>query len=141
MIRRPPRSTRTDTLFPYTTLFLSLDIAHADTTEAIAGRTLGHEPMRVAAMGRATLEGLRDGGVVGIVKHMPGHGRAQVDSHFDLPVVDASAEDLEIDLAPFRTLAWAPLALQCTTLHKAWDYHAQAPLSPTRPVEGVRGGS
>src|SRR3546814_2813027 len=61
-----------------------LDIAHPDTTEAIASRTLGHEPMRVAAMGRATLEGLRDGGVVGIVKHMPGHGRAKVDRHFDL---------------------------------------------------------
>src|SRR3546814_651979 len=95
--------------------------------------------MRVAAMGRATLEGLRDGGVVGIVKHMPGHGRAKVDSHFDLPVVDASAEELEIDLAPFRTLAWAPMAMTSHIVYKAWDAERPATLSPIVIEEVIRG--
>jgi beta-N-acetylhexosaminidase len=55
-----------------------LDVSQRDTTEAITIRALGHEPMRVAAMGKAIMEGLRTGGVVGVVKHMPGHGRAVV---------------------------------------------------------------
>ncbi|RIA47050.1 beta-N-acetylhexosaminidase [Hephaestia caeni] len=116
-----------------------LDVAHADTTDAIASRVLGHEPMRVAAMGRATLEGLRDGGVVGIVKHMPGHGRAKVDSHFDLPVVEASAEELETDLAPFRTLAWAPMAMTSHIVYTAWDAERPATLSPIVIEEVIRG--
>ena len=67
-----------------------LDVSQPDTTEAITIRALGHEPMRVAAMGKAIVEGLRAGGVVGVVKHMPGHGRAIVDTHFHLPTVTAS---------------------------------------------------
>ena len=61
--------------------------------------------MRVAALGRAVLDGLEAGGCVGVVKHMPGHGRARADSHKELPVVEASAEELALDLAPFRALA------------------------------------
>src|SRR3546814_10544820 len=95
--------------------------------------------MRVAAMGRATLEGLRDGGVVGIVKHRPGDGRAKVDSHVDLPVVYASAEELEIDLAPFRTLAWAPMAMTSHIVYKAWDAERPATLSPIVIEEVIRG--
>jgi beta-N-acetylhexosaminidase len=116
-----------------------LDVAHPDTTEAIASRALGHEPMRVAAMGRATLEGLRDGGVVGVVIHMPGHGRAKVDSHYELPVVDAGAEELETDLAPFRTLAWAPMAMTSHVVYKAWDAERPATLSPVVIEEVIRG--
>jgi len=86
-----------------------LDVAQADTTEAIACRAYGAEPMQVAALGRAMLEGLAAGGVVGVVKHMPGHGRARVDSHHLLPTVTASAEELQVDLEPFRTLAHAPM--------------------------------
>src|SRR3546814_12778600 len=67
-------------------------------------RTLGAEPMRVAALGRAVIEGLADGGVVGIVKHMPGHGRAMVDSHHELPIVTADEDALAIDLAPFQAV-------------------------------------
>jgi beta-N-acetylhexosaminidase len=115
-----------------------LDVAHADTTEAIASRALGREPMRVAAMGRATLEGLRDGGVVGVVKHTPGHGRAKVDSHYELPVVDASAEELETDLAPFRTLAWAPMAMTSHVIYKAWDAERPATLSPVVIEDVIR---
>jgi beta-N-acetylhexosaminidase len=116
-----------------------LDVSQRDTTEAITIRALGHEPMRVAAMGRATLEGLRDGGVVGVVKHMPGHGRAKVDSHYELPVVDASAEELETDLAPFRTLAWAPMAMTSHVVYKAWDAERPTTLSPVVIEEVIRG--
>ena len=116
-----------------------LDVAHADTTQAIASRSLGREPRRVAAMGRATLEGLSDGGVVGVVKHMPGHGRAKVDSHYELPVVEASAEELEIDLAPFRTLSWAPMAMTSHVVYKAWDAERPATLSPVVIEEVIRG--
>ncbi|HVI99584.1 MAG TPA: beta-N-acetylhexosaminidase [Sphingomonas sp.] len=116
-----------------------LDVAHADTTEAIASRTLGHEPMRVAAMGRATLEGLRDGGVIGVVKHMPGHGRAKVDSHYELPVVEADDAALEIDLAPFRALSRAPMAMTSHVVYKAWDAERPATLSPVVIEEVIRG--
>src|SRR3546814_18035495 len=71
---------------------------------------------------------------------MPGHGRTKVDSHFDLPVVDASAEELEIDLAPFRTLAWAPMAMTSHIVYKAWDAERPATLSPIVIEEVIRGG-
>ncbi len=116
-----------------------LDVAHPDTTEAIANRALGHEPMRVAALGRATLDGLSDGGVVGVVKHMPGHGRAKVDSHHDLPVVEADDEALEIDLAPFRALSGAPMAMTGHIVYKAWDAERPATLSPVVIEEVIRG--
>src|SRR3546814_15973975 len=70
---------------------------------------------------------------------MPGHGRAKVDSHFDLPVVDASAEELEIDLAPFRTLAWAPMAMPSHIVYKAWDAERPATLSPIVIEVVIRG--
>ena len=107
-----------------------LDVARADTTEAIASRAYGHEPMRVAAMGRATLEGLAEGGVVGVVKHMPGHGRALVDSHHLLPTVTASDAELEDDLAPFRALADAPMGMTSHIVFEAWDRDRPATLSP-----------
>jgi beta-N-acetylhexosaminidase len=116
-----------------------LDVARADTTEAIATRAYGHEPMRVAAMGRATLEGLRAGGVVGVVKHMPGHGRALADSHYHLPTVTAPADELEDDLAPFRALASAPIGMTSHIVYHAWDAERPATLSPTVIEQVIRG--
>jgi beta-N-acetylhexosaminidase len=107
-----------------------LDVAQADTTEAISTRALGHEPMRVAAMGRAIMDGLRRGGVVGVVKHMPGHGRALVDTHYHLPTVTASDADLEIDLAPFKALAGAPMGMTSHIVFQVWDPDRPATLSP-----------
>ncbi|HEX7656574.1 MAG TPA: beta-N-acetylhexosaminidase [Sphingomonas sp.] len=107
-----------------------LDVVHPDTTDAITTRALGSEPMRVAAMGRAILDGLARGGVVGIVKHMPGHGRAQLDTHLALPTVTASAEELEIDLAPFRALKAAPMGMTSHIVFQAWDPERPATLSP-----------
>ncbi len=116
-----------------------LDVARPDTTEAIACRAFGREPMRVAAMGRATLEGLAAGGVVGIVKHMPGHGRALLDTHYHLPTVTASAEELEDDIAPFRTLAHAPMGMTSHIVYRAWDADRPATMSPTVIEEVIRG--
>lgn len=116
-----------------------LDVARPDTTDAIATRAYGDEPMRVAAMGRAVLEGLRDGGVVGVVKHMPGHGRAIVDSHHLLPTVTADAAALEEDLAPFRALAGAPMGMTSHIVFEAWDRDRPATLSPVVIEKVIRG--
>ncbi len=116
-----------------------LDVAQADTTDAITIRAFGSEPMRVAAMGRATLEGLAAGGVVGVVKHMPGHGRARVDSHHLLPTVTASDAELEIDIEPFRTLATAPMGMTSHIVFDAWDPQRPATLSPTVIADIIRG--
>lgn len=116
-----------------------LDVAQADTTDAISTRTLGREPMRVAAMGRAIVDGLRAGGVVGVVKHMPGHGRAIVDTHYHLPTVTASDDALETDLAPFRALADAPMGMTSHIVFKAWDSERPATLSPVIINDIIRG--
>ena len=115
------------------------DVVQTDTTDAIASRAYGREPMRVAAMGRATLEGLAAGGVVGVVKHMPGHGRALVDSHHLLPTVTASAAELEVDLEPFRRLAHATMGMTSHIVFEAWDAERPATLSPTVIDRIIRG--
>jgi beta-N-acetylhexosaminidase len=94
--------------------------------------------MRVAALGRATLEGLAEGGVVGIVKHMPGHGRAMVDSHLALPIVNANLNALETDLAPFRTLNRAPMGMTAHVVYTEWDAEQPASLSPKIIGEIIR---
>ena len=116
-----------------------LDVARPDTTDAIASRTYGTEPMQVAALGRAMLEGLAVGGVVGVVKHMPGHGLAQVDTHHLLPTVSASAEELAVDLAPFRTLAHATMGMTSHIVFEAWDAERPATLSPVIVEQVIRG--
>ena len=98
-----------------------LDVRQEGADAVIGDRALGAEPMRVAALGRAVLEGLQAGGVTGIVKHMPGHGRVLVDSHKALPVVEATEQELETDLAPFRQLAWAPIGMTAHIVYTAWD--------------------
>ena len=116
-----------------------LDVVQPDTTDAVAMRAFGAEPMQVAALGRAMLDGLADGGVVGVVKHMPGHGRAIVDTHYHLPTVSASAEELEVDIAPFRALANAPMGMTSHIVFEAWDRERPATLSPVVIEEVIRG--
>lgn len=108
-----------------------LDVRQPDADDIIGDRALGDEPMKVAALGRAMLEGLAAGGCVGIVKHIPGHGRAMADSHKELPVVDASDEALEIDIAPFRALKDAPMGMVAHVLYSAWDAERPASISPS----------
>ena len=107
-----------------------LDVRQPGAHDIIGDRAFGSEPMQVAALGRATLDGLAAGGVVGIVKHMPGHGRAAVDSHVELPVVAAGEAELETDLEPFRTLRGAPMAMTAHVVYTAWDPARPGSLSP-----------
>jgi beta-N-acetylhexosaminidase len=108
-----------------------LDVRQPGASDIIGDRALGAEPMQVAALGRAVLEGMASAGVVGVVKHMPGHGRALVDSHKELPVVTADDEDLAIDLEPFERLRWAPMGMVAHVVYTAWDADLPASLSPT----------
>ena len=116
-----------------------LDVRQPGAHDIIGDRALGADPMQVAALGRATLDGLARAGVVGVVKHMPGHGRALVDSHLELPVVDADADALETDLRPFRTLAAAPMAMTAHVVYRAWDPNRCASLSPIVIGDIMRG--
>lgn len=115
-----------------------LDLRIAGASEVIGDRALGAEPMQVAALGRAILDGLGRAGVAGCIKHIPGHGRAHVDSHKELPTVQASADELEADIAPFRTLANAPIGMTAHVVYTAWDKENPATLSPFVIGEIVR---
>ncbi|MBK6707806.1 MAG: beta-N-acetylhexosaminidase [Sphingomonadales bacterium] len=108
-----------------------LDVRVPDTTPAIGDRAMGSDPMRVAALGRAVLDGMHKGGAAGVVKHMPGHGRAVVDSHFELPHVHATREELEQDIAPFRALNSASMGMTAHLVYDAWDGERCATMSPT----------
>ena len=116
-----------------------LDVRQEGASDIIGDRALGSAPMQVAALGRAVLDGMASAGVVGIVKHMPGHGRALVDSHKELPVVLASAEELEADLEPFERLASAPMGMTAHVVYTAWDPDHPASLSPTVIGDIIRG--
>lgn len=115
------------------------DVRRPETDDVIGDRALGSDPMQVAALGRAVLDGMERGGVVGCLKHMPGHGRATVDSHKELPRVDASDAELAADIEPFRTLAKHPLGMSAHIVFTAWDAAAPATLSPTVISEIIRG--
>jgi beta-N-acetylhexosaminidase len=116
-----------------------LDVLRPETSNVIGDRALGAEPMRVAALGRAVIDGLRRGGVVGVIKHMPGHGRGRVDSHLELPRVQADAAALETDIAPFLALREAPMGMTCHVVFEAWDAERPATLSPRVIAEVIRG--
>jgi beta-N-acetylhexosaminidase len=107
-----------------------LDVRQEGASDIIGDRALGSEPMQVAALGRAVLDGMASAGVVGIVKHIPGHGRALVDSHKELPVVTADADELESDLEPFERLSSAPMAMMAHVVYTAWDPERPASMSP-----------
>jgi len=116
-----------------------LDVRQEGATDIIGDRALGSEPMQVAALGRVVLDGMASAGVVGIIKHMPGHGRALVDSHKELPVVSCSADELELDLEPFERLASAPMGMTAHVVYTSWDAERPASLSPTVIHDVIRG--
>ena len=98
------------------------DVARPETDNVIGDRALGTEPMQVAALGRAILEGMAAAGVAGCLKHMPGHGRATADSHKHLPVVDAPDAELAVDIAPFAKLAErATIGMTAHIVFSDWD--------------------
>lgn len=116
-----------------------LDLRVPGAHDVIGDRALGSDPMQVAAIGRALLEGLAAGGVTGCIKHMPGHGRTDVDTHKALPTVTASAAELEADLAPFKTLKHALIGMTGHLLYPVWDADNPATLSPTIISGIIRG--
>ena len=116
-----------------------LDVRQPGAHDIIGDRAFGSESMQVAALGRAVLDGLRESGVVGIVKHMPGHGRSMCDSHVELPVVRASAEELEVDIEPFRSLRKAPMGMSAHVVYTEWDAAHCGSLSSTVIGDVIRG--
>ena len=107
-----------------------LDVRDTQGHDIIGDRSFGAEPMVVSALGKAVLDGFKAGGICGVVKHIPGHGRARADSHLELPVVTASREELERDFEPFRRLAEAPMAMTAHITYTALDAARCATLSP-----------
>lgn len=106
-----------------------LDLARSETHGVLRNRCYGDDPVEVAAIGRAVAEGLLAGGVLPVMKHMPGQGRAGLDSHLALPVVSATRAELEADFAPFRALAELPMAMTGHVVYAALDPEAPATLS------------
>ncbi len=117
-----------------------LDLRHAGGHDVVGDRALGSNPLQVASLGRMILDGLAEGGVSGVIKHMPGHGRADADSHHALPIVASSAEELEADLIPFSRLARrARIGMTAHVLFPAWDAERCATLSPVIVADIIRG--
>ena len=115
-----------------------LDVRRPGAHDVIGDRAFGSEPLRVAALGRAALDGLARAGVAGTIKHMPGHGRAQADSHKELPTVTAGEAELEADLAPFKALANAAIGMTGHIRFTAWDAENPATQSPFVIGEVIR---
>ncbi len=116
-----------------------LDVPVPGAHDVIGDRAFSRDPNAVASLGRAALDGLQRAGVVGVVKHVPGHGRARADSHVALPVVEAADAELETDLLPFRRLADAPIAMTAHILYPAWDPALCATFSARIIAEVIRG--
>ncbi|THD77748.1 MAG: beta-N-acetylhexosaminidase [Phenylobacterium sp.] len=99
-----------------------LDVPDPSGHEIIGDRAYGQTPDEVASLGRAAAEGLIAGGVLPVIKHIPGHGRAMADSHLELPVVQASYDELDgRDFAPFRALSDMPMAMSAHVIYAAID--------------------
>lgn len=116
-----------------------LDVPAPGAHDVIGDRAYGTDPASVAELGRAACEGLLAGGVLPVVKHMPGHGRAGADSHMALPVVNATRAELAADFAPFRALADMPLAMSAHVVYSAIDPDLPATLSPRVVSQVIRG--
>lgn len=117
-----------------------LDVPVAGSHDIIGDRAYGATPEAVAEFGRAVAEGLMEGGVLPVMKHIPGHGRAACDSHHGLPVVDATRETLAAqDFRPFRALADLPMAMSAHVVFSALDPERPATQSRIVVEEIVRG--
>jgi len=116
------------------------DVPVAGADAVIGDRAYGTEPAKVAAIARAVTDGLEAGGVLPILKHIPGHGRATADTHFLLPVVETARDELErTDFAAFRPLAGLPMAMTAHVVFSALDGAQPATTSATIIAEVIRG--
>ncbi len=115
------------------------DLRFPGAHDVIGNRAYGSEPAAVARLARAAADGLLAGGVLPVVKHIPGHGRAMTDSHLELPKVSASRAELErTDFAPFRLLSDLPLAMTAHVIYEAIDSALPATISPVVVREVIR---
>jgi beta-N-acetylhexosaminidase len=116
------------------------DVPAAGADPVIVDRAYGVAPDKVAALAAAAAQGLQEGGVLPVLKHLPGHGRASADSHAALPVVATDRETLEAtDFAAFRPLAGLPLGMTAHVVFTALDPHLPATTSPTMIAQVIRG--
>lgn len=116
------------------------DVPVAGADAVIGNRAYGTEPEKVAAIARAVTDGLEQGGILPVLKHIPGHGRATADSHFGLPVVNTSKKELErTDFAAFRPLADLPMAMTAHVVFSALDPAHPATTSATIIEQVIRG--
>lgn len=117
-----------------------LDVPVAGAHDVIGDRAYGFDVDTIAAMGRAASEGLLAGGVLPVIKHIPGHGRACADSHKNLPVVDSDLTTLEqTDFAPFKALNDMPLAMTAHVVYSKLDANAPATTSSMIINDIIRG--
>jgi len=117
-----------------------LDVPVPGAHDVIGERAYGNDPETVLAMGQAAADGLSDGGVIAVMKHMPGHGRALADSHLDLPRVDAPLEALRAhDFTPFAGLERIHAAMTAHVVYEAIDPDHPATTSPKVISEIIRG--
>jgi beta-N-acetylhexosaminidase len=116
------------------------DVPVPGANDVIGDRAYGEEPGKVAAIGRAITEGLAQGGILPILKHIPGHGRATADSHLSLPTVDTPRDELErTDFAAFQALADLPMAMTAHVVFSAIDPAHPATTSATMVSQVIRG--
>ena len=116
-----------------------LDVPEKGAHEIIGDRAFSSDPEVVIALGRAVMEGCLAGGVLPVIKHVPGHGRAKADSHLSLPRIDVSEAELDaIDFRPFRALRDAPLAMTAHVLLPVYDDRRPASISPVIMGEVIR---
>ena len=117
-----------------------LDVPVEGAHDVIGDRAYARDPATVARLGRAAAEGLLDAGVLPIMKHVPGHGRAAADSHLALPVVDEPRAVLEAsDFAPFHANRDLPAAMTAHVVYAALDPHRPATVSPFVVGDVIRG--
>jgi beta-N-acetylhexosaminidase len=113
------------------------DIAGDLTHPFLKNRCYGTDALAVSRIGRAVADGLLAGGVLPVMKHLPGHGRATLDTHHQLPTVDAAPSDLQLtDFAPFRALADLPMAMTAHIVFSAYD--SQPATQSAQMVEVIR---
>ncbi|WP_442578364.1 beta-N-acetylhexosaminidase [Mesorhizobium sp. ASY16-5R] len=117
-----------------------LDVPIEGASDVIGSRAYGKDPETVAALGGAAAEGLLSGGVLPVMKHMPGHGRAFSDTHFELPTVDTPLGELRRhDFAPFKALNHLPIGMTAHVVYSAIDPTAPATTSEKVVREIIRG--
>jgi beta-N-acetylhexosaminidase len=117
-----------------------LDVPIEGADDVIGDRALSHDRAVVVDLGRALIEGLIDGGVLPVMKHVPGHGRAMADSHLALPRVATPREELShTDFVAFRGLASCPMAMTAHVVYEAIDPKRPATTSPRVVNDVIRG--